>query len=109
MKLCRNIQSCVTAFEGLNNIKMAAVAMVSKEKIMLNSLQKEDPFETSHKNRPLLKVVLFVFKIYKMDANIKIKKIIKNSKIKRFQWKYLQGVRHAAPYCDHLGWLWWPF
>jgi hypothetical protein len=22
---------------------------------------------------------------------------------------YLQGVRHAAPYCDHFGLLWWPF
>jgi hypothetical protein len=28
--------------------------------------------------------VLFVFKIFKMAANIKIKKIVKNSKMKRF-------------------------
>ena len=30
--------------------------------------------------------------------------------MKRFQWKWiLQGVRHAAPYCDHFGLLWRPF
>ena len=33
--------------------------------------------------------MLFVFKIFKMVANIKIKKIVKNSKIKRFQWKWI--------------------
>jgi hypothetical protein len=33
--------------------------------------------------------VLFVFKIFKMAANIKIKKIVKNSKMKRFQWKWI--------------------
>jgi hypothetical protein len=50
---------------------MAAVAMVTKVQKMLNSLQTADPFETSHKNRSSLKVVLFVFKIFKMAANIK--------------------------------------
>jgi hypothetical protein len=40
-----------------------------------------------HKNRSSFKVVLFVFKIFKMAANIKIKKFVKNSKMKRFQWK----------------------
>jgi hypothetical protein len=38
-------------------------------------------------SRSSLKVVLFVFKIFKMVANIKIKKIVKNSKLKRFRWK----------------------
>jgi hypothetical protein len=37
------------------------------------------------KNRVSLKVVLFVFKIFKMAANIKINKIVKNSKLNRFQ------------------------
>ena len=28
----------------------------------------------------------------------------------RFQWKWIfTGVRHAAPYGDHFGLLWWPF
>ena len=68
---------------------MAVVAMITKVQIMLNSLQTADPFETWHKNRPSLKVELFVFKIFKMAANIKIKKIAKNSKMKRFQWKLI--------------------
>jgi hypothetical protein len=34
-----------------------------------------DPYETWHKNRSPLKAVLFVFKIFKMATNIKIKKI----------------------------------
>jgi hypothetical protein len=38
---------------------------------MLNSLQTADPFETWHKNRSSLKVVLIVFKILKISANIK--------------------------------------
>ena len=61
--------------------------MVTKVKHFLNSLQTADPFETWHKNRSSLKIVLFVFKIFKMTANIKTKKIVKNSKMKRFQWK----------------------
>jgi hypothetical protein len=64
----------VVALEGLKKLKMAAVAMVTKVQKMLNSLQTADPFETSHKNRSSLKVVLFVFKIFKMAANIKILK-----------------------------------
>jgi hypothetical protein len=56
---------------------------------MLNSLQTADPFETWHKNRSSLKAVFFVFNIFKMAANIKIKKIVKNSKMKRFQWKWI--------------------
>jgi hypothetical protein len=63
--------------------------MITKVQIMLNSLQTADPFETWHKNRPSLKVELFVFKIFKMAANIKIKKIAKNSKMKRFQGKWI--------------------
>ena len=53
------------------------------------------------------KVVLFVFKIFKIATNIKILKIRK--------WTdfnvngYLQGVRHATLYGDHFGLLWWPF
>jgi hypothetical protein len=62
---------------------MAAVAMVTKVQKNLNSLQTADPFETWNKNRSSLKVVLFVFKILKMATNIKIKKIIKNSKMKK--------------------------
>jgi hypothetical protein len=41
-----------------------------------------------HKNRTSLKVVLFVFKIFKMAANIQILKIVINSK-NRFQWKWI--------------------
>ena len=53
------------------------------------------------------KVVLFVFKIFKIATNIKILKIRK--------WTdfnvngYLQGVRHATPYGDHFGLVWWLF
>jgi hypothetical protein len=61
---------------------MVAVAMATKVQQMLNSLQTADPFETWNKNRSSLKVVLFVLKILKMATNIKIKKIIKNSKMK---------------------------
>ena len=68
----------MAAFDGLKKIKMAAVAMVTKAQKMLNSLQTADPFETWHKNRSSLKVVLFAFKIFKMAANIKIKQIVKN-------------------------------
>ena len=74
---------------GLKKFNMAAVAMVTKMQKMLNSLQTADPFETWHKNRSSLKVVLFVFKIFKMATNIKIKTIVKNSKIKRFPWKWI--------------------
>ena len=49
------------SFGGLKKFKMAAVAMVTKVQKMLNSLQTADPFETWHKNRSSLKVVLFVF------------------------------------------------
>jgi hypothetical protein len=61
------------SFWGLKKFKMAAVAMVTKVQKMLNSLHTADPFETWHKNRSSLKVVLFVFKIFKMAANIKSK------------------------------------
>jgi NADH:ubiquinone oxidoreductase subunit 6 (subunit J) len=40
---------------------MAVIAMVTKVQKMLNSLQTAEPFETWHKNRSSLKVVLFVF------------------------------------------------
>jgi hypothetical protein len=85
---------------------MAAVAMVTKVQKMLNGNRTADPFETWHKNISSLKVVLFVFKIFKMAAIIKIKKN-KNKLLKFQKWKdlngneYLQGVRHAAPYGDH--------
>ena len=57
--------------------------MVTKVQKMLNSLQTADSFETWHKNRSSLKVVLLVFKIFKMATNMKIKKIVKfkNEKI----------------------------
>ena len=60
--------------------KMAAVALVTKVQKMLNGNRTADPFETWHKNRSSLKVVLFVFKMFKMAANIKIKKIVKKFK-----------------------------
>jgi hypothetical protein len=60
-------------FWGLKKFKMAAVAMVTKVQKMLNGNRTADPFEIWHKNRSSLKVVLFVFKIFKMAANIKIK------------------------------------
>jgi hypothetical protein len=50
---------------------MVAVAMVTKVQKMLNGNRTADPFETWHKIRSSLKVVLFVFQIFKMAANIK--------------------------------------
>jgi hypothetical protein len=64
--------------------------MVTKVQKRLNSLQTADPFETWHNNRSSLKVVLFVIQKWK-DFNGN---------------GYLQGVKHAAPYCDHFGLLW---
>ena len=52
---------------------MVAVAMVTKVQKKLNSLRTANSFETWNKNRSSLKVVLFVFKIFKMAANIKSK------------------------------------
>jgi hypothetical protein len=51
---------------------------------------------------------------FKMAANIEIKKnqnkLLKIKKFKYFNGNgYLQGVRHAAQYCDHFGLLWRPF
>jgi hypothetical protein len=89
---------------------MAAVAMVTKVQKMLNSNRTTDSFETWHKNRSSLKVVLFVFKMFKMATNMKIKKIVKNSKMNRFQWKWIfTHLTHVAPYGDHFYLLWWPF
>ena len=79
----------MAAFEGLKKFKMVAIAMVTKVQNMLNSLRTANPFETWRKNRSSLKVVLFVFKIFKMVTNIKILKIVKNSNLKRFQWKWI--------------------
>ena len=79
----------MAAFEGLKKFKMVAIAMVTKVQNMLNSLRTANPFETWCKNRSSLKVVLFVFKIFKMATNIKILKIVKNSNLKRFQWKWI--------------------
>ena len=61
----------MAAFEGLKKFKMVAIAMVIKMQEMLNSLQTADPFEIWHKNRSSLKVVLFVFKIFKMATKYK--------------------------------------
>ena len=74
---------CVAAFGGggggLNKFKMAAVAMVTKVLKMLNSNRTADPFETCHKNRSSLKVVLFVFKIFKMaTVAMETAKMLKN-------------------------------
>ena len=68
------------SFWGLKKFKMVAVAMVTKVQKMLNSNRTADPFETCHKNRSSLKVVLFVFEIFKMATNIKIKKMLKFQK-----------------------------
>jgi hypothetical protein len=57
---------------GGKQFKMVAVAMVTKVQTMLNSLRTVGPLETWQKNSSSLKVVLFVFKIFKMAANIKI-------------------------------------
>ena len=81
----------MAAFEGLSKFKMALL-LVTKVQIMLNLLQTADHFETWHKNRSSLKILLFGFKIFKMAAIIKIKKIVKNSKMKRFQWKWIFTV-----------------
>ena len=84
------------------------VAMVTKVQKMLNSLRTVDPFETWQKNSSSLKVVLFVFKIFKMAANIQILKIVINSK-NRFQWKWIfTGSKTCWPYGNHFSLLWWP-
>jgi hypothetical protein len=57
---------------------MAAIAMVTKVQKMLNSLQTANPFENFQNGHR-----------FKMAANIKIRKIVKNSKMKRFQWKWI--------------------
>ena len=62
-------------FWGWKKSKMAAVAMVTKMQKMLKGNHTADPFETWHKNRSSLKVVVFVFKIFKMAADIKKNKI----------------------------------
>ena len=77
------------SFWGVEKIQNGGRCHGNQGAKMLNSLQAADPFETWHKNRSSLKVVLFVFKIFQMVANIKIKKILKNSKMKRFQWKWI--------------------
>jgi hypothetical protein len=59
-------------------MKMAAVATVTKVQKMINSLQTADPFENFQNGHR-----------FKMAANIKIRKIVKNSKMKRFQWKWI--------------------
>ena len=115
-ELNRNIHRSVwQLLRGLNKFKMAAVAMVTKVQKMLNSLQTADPFETWHKNRSSLKVVLFVFKIFKMATISKWLPIKNQNKLLKIpKWKdfngngYLQGVRHATPYCGHFGLLWRP-
>ena len=95
------------SFWGLNKFKMVVVAMVTKVQKMLNGNRTADPLETWHRNRSSLKVVIFVFKIFKMAANIKIKKN-RNKLLTIQKWKdfngngYLQGVRYAAPYGDIL-------
>ena len=61
----------MAAFGGVEKFKMVAVAMVTKVQKMLNGNRTADPFETWHKIRSSLKVVLFVFQIFKMAANIK--------------------------------------
>ena len=59
MKLCKNIHRSVWQLLGSwKKFKMATVAMVAKVQKMLNSNRTADPFETWHKNRTSLKVVL---------------------------------------------------
>ena len=76
-------------FWGVEHIQNGGRCHRNQGTKRLNSLQTADSFETWHKNRSSLKVVLFVFKIFKMATNIKIKKIVNNSKMKRFQWKWI--------------------
>ena len=75
MKPCKNIhRSMWQLLGGWKKFKMVTVVMVTKVQKVLNSNRTADPFETWHKNRSSLKVVLFVIKIFKMATNIKIKK-----------------------------------
>jgi hypothetical protein len=60
------------SFWGVEKIQNGGHCHGNQGAKMLNSLQAADPFETWHKNRSSLKVVLFVFKIFQMVANIKI-------------------------------------
>jgi hypothetical protein len=88
MKLYRNIHRSVWQW-GVEQIQNGGHCHGNGCKDMLNSLQTADPFETWHKNRSSLQVVPFVLKIFKMATTIKIKKIVKNSKMKIFQWKWI--------------------
>jgi hypothetical protein len=63
---------------------MAVIAMVTKVQKMLNSLQTAEPFETWHKNRSSLKVVLFVFKSF---AVIVISQKSRDLKARIPQWQ----------------------
>jgi hypothetical protein len=48
--------------------------------------------------------------IFKMAANIKIKKIVQNSKMKKIQWKWIfTGSKTCCYFSDHFGLLWRPF
>jgi hypothetical protein len=60
-------------------LKKFKMAMVTKVQKMLNSNHTVDPFEEWHKNILSLKVI----KIFKMSTNIKIKEIVKNSKMNK--------------------------
>ena len=48
--------------------------------------------------------MLFVFKMFKMAANINILNIVKNSKMKRFQWKWI--FTGSKIYCTILRPFW---
>ena len=58
--------------------------------------------------------MIFVFQNFQNGHQYKNKrnknKLLKIQKFKDFNGNgYLQGVRHAAPYGDHFGLIWWPF
>jgi hypothetical protein len=82
-------------FAGYFGFKMAAIANQNGRNMV-----QPDPFETWYKNRSSLKVVLFVFKIFKMTANIKIKQMAKNSK-----WKDFNGNEPSKAAKFHE--VWW--
>ena len=99
IKLCRNIQRSVWQLLEFEQIQNDGRCHGNQGATNVKFKRTADPFENWHKNRSPLKVVLFVFKIFKMATNIKIKKIVKNSKWTDFNGNgYLLGVRHA----DHM-------
>ena len=73
IKLCRNIQRSVWQLLEFEQIQNDGRCHGNQGATNVKFKRTADPFENWHKNRSPLKVVLFVFKIFKMATNIKIK------------------------------------